>query len=96
MKCRQCNKTLESACSRSDCGINAQTTVAAQRRQARDQQRHADAITSDSAFAQNYARVAAWSEGKRWQKPSDQELLASWAAATPQGKLVIQAIARSL
>ena len=96
MKCRQCNKTLESACARSDCGINAQTIAAAQRRQARDAQRYADTLSSDAAFAQNYAHVAKWSESKRWQKPSDREMFAQWAAATPQGKLVIQAIARSL
>lgn len=96
MKCNECGKSVKSACARAYCGINPQTLAAAQRHYTRDMRQKADAISSNLAFDVNYALVAGWSEAKRWQKPSDRELLASWAAATPQGKLVIQAIARSL
>ena len=96
MKCHQCNKSAERACQRSDCGINEQTKKAELRRQDREMRRAIDVTLADTEFQRNYAAVAAWSEGKRWQKPSDRDMLAQWAASSPQGKLVIQAIARSL
>lgn len=96
MKCNQCGKAVEQACKRSDCGINEQTIKAELRREDRAQRAAVNVLMADSQFQRNYAAVAAWSEGKRWQKPASRDMLAQWAASTPQGKLVIQAIARSL
>lgn len=96
MKCNQCGKAVEQACKRSDCGINEQTIKAELRREDRAQRAAVNVLMADSQFQRNYAAVAAWSEGKRWQKPSDRDMIAQWAASSAQGKLVIQAIARSL
>jgi len=96
MKCNQCGKAVEHACKRNDCGINEQTIKAELRRQHVEMRRATDDKLAESEFQRNYAKVAAWSEGKRWQKPASRDMLAQWAASTPHGKLVIQAIARSL
>lgn len=96
MKCNQCGKAVEQSCKRDDCGINVATIKAELRRQDREQRRAVDVKQADSAFQQNYAVVAEWSERMGYQKPSDRQQLAQWAASSPQGKLVIQAIARSL
>ena len=96
MKCNQCGKYVEQPCKRDDCGINDRTIKAELRRQDQAMRRATDVKLAESEFQRNYAVVAAWSEGKRWQKPSDRDMLAQWAASSPQGKLVIQAIARSL
>lgn len=96
MKCNQCGKSVESACKRDDCGINVQTIKAELRRQDLAMRRATDVKLAESEFQQNYQRVATWAEFFGYQKPSDRQMLAQWAASTPQGKLVIQAIARSL
>ena len=96
MKCNQCGKTVEQACKRDDCGINPTTMRQELRRQDRAQRMAVDAKLADTEFQRNYEAVANWSESKGYQRPSDRITLAQWAASTPQGKLVIQAIARSL
>lgn len=96
MKCNQCGKSVERACKRDDCGINEKTIKAEARRIRRNEQQNERYHAAQSDFQQNYAVVAAWSEGKGYQRPSDRDMLATWAASSPQGKLVIQAIARSL
>ena len=96
MKCNQCGKAVEQSCKRDDCGINVATIKAELRRQDRAQRQAIDVKLAGSTFQQNYAVVAAWSERMGYQKPSDRDMLAQWAASTPQGKMVIQAIARSL
>jgi len=96
MKCNQCGKYVEQSCKRDDCGINVQTIKAELRRQDYAMRRATDVKLAESEFQKNYARVAAWSESKGYQRPSDRDMLAQWAASSPQGKLVIQAIARSL
>ena len=96
MKCNQCGKYVEQSCKRDDCGINVATIKAELRRQDKEMRRATDVKLAESQFQQNYARVAAWSERKGYQRPSDRDMLAQWAASSPQGKLVIQAIARSL
>ena len=96
MKCNQCGKSVEKACKRIDCGINVAAIKAELRRQYREQKRAIDLKLADSEFQRNYERVAAWAEDKGYQRPEDRITLAQYAAMTPQGKLVIQAIARSL
>ena len=96
MKCRQCNKTVEQACQRSDCGINAQTIKAEARRIYRNEQAVVKLHMARDAFTSNYLKVAAWSEAQGWQKKEDRQMLATWAASSDQGKIVIQALARSL
>lgn len=96
MKCNQCGKSVEQSCKRDDCGINVATIKAELRRQDLAMRRATDVKLAESEFQRNYAKVADWSEGKGYQKPSDRDMLAQWAASSPQGKLVIQAIARSL
>jgi len=66
------------------------------RRQHVEMRRATDEKLAESQFQRNYAAVAAWSERQGWQKPASRDMLAQWAASSPQGKLVIQAIARSL
>jgi len=96
MKCNQCGKAVEQPCKRSDCGINEQTIKAEARRIRRNEQQNERYHSAQSEFNANYAVVAAWSEAQGYQRPSDRDTLAQWAASTPHGKLVIQAIARSL
>lgn len=96
MKCNQCGKAVQQSCQRSDCGINVITVKAELRRQHVEMRRATDVKLAESEFQRNYAKVADWSESKGYQKPSDRQMLAQWAASSPQGKLVIQAIARSL
>lgn len=96
MKCLQCGKSVQQSCSRDDCGINVESIKAELRRQDRAERRAVDVKLAQSEFQQNYAKVADWAESKGHQKPSDRQMFAQWAASTPQGKLVIQAIARSL
>lgn len=96
MKCRQCNKTVDEPCKRSDCGINAQTIKAETRRIYRNEQAVVKLHAARDAFTENFLKVAAWSEAQGWQKKEDRQMLATWAASTDQGKIVIQTLARSL
>lgn len=96
MKCNQCGKSVAQPCKRTDCGINEQTIKAEARRIRRNEQQNERYHAAQSEFQQNYAVVAAWSEAQGYQRPSDRDMLATWAASSSQGKLVIQAIARSL
>lgn len=96
MKCNQCGKYVDQPCERNDCGINEQTIKAEARRIRRNELQNLRVKAAEAEFAGNYAIVAAWSESKGYQRPSDRDMLAQWAASSPQGKLVIQAIARSL
>lgn len=96
MKCNQCGKAVEQACQRSDCGINVVTVDAELRREDRAQRAAVNVLMADSEFQRNFAKVAEWSERQGWQRKVDREMYAKLAASTNQGKLVIQAMARSL
>jgi len=96
MKCNQCGKSVEQACKRDDCGINEKTSAAELRREDRAQRAAVNVLMADSQCQRNFAKVAEWSERQGWQRKVDREMYAKLAASTNQGKLVIQAIARSL
>ena len=95
MKCLQCNKSTTTPCKRSDCGVTV--SVATAQRLARiETAKTREPNTARHHFRDNFDKVAAWSESKGWMKPADRPLHYRAASETDRGKIVIQAIARSL
>ena len=96
MKCNQCGRYVDTACKRSDCGVNETATAAETRRVHRKERATLERSIATRDFSANYARVAEWSEKLGYQRPQDRKLLESWAAASNEGKIAVLAIARTL
>ena len=95
MNCHQCGKPVSKSCTRTDC--LAEITLAVRERAI--QRKTAEERTLNLArhhFRDNFDKVAAWSEAKGWTKPEQRGTNFRAASETDRGKLVIQAIARSL
>lgn len=96
MKCNQCGRYVNKACTRSDCGINETEIKAEMRRIYRKERAEKEMELAARTFKRNYAIVAEWSERMGYQRPQDRAMLESWAASTNEGKIAVLAIARSL
>lgn len=96
MKCNQCGRYVDKACTRTDCGVNETATAAETRRVHRKERATLERSIATRDFSANYAKVAAWSEKLGYQRPQDRKLLESWAASSNEGKIAVLAIARTL
>ena len=96
MKCNQCGRYVDKACTRTDCGVNETATEAETRRVYRKERATLEKAIATRDFSANYARVAEWSERLGYQRPQDRKLLESWAASSNEGKIAVLAIARTL
>ena len=95
MKCRQCNKPVSHECNRSDC---LASESAARQRWLDDLKARQEHTLNQARqnFRPNFDKVAAWSEANGWTKPEQRGTNYRAASETDRGKLVIQAIARSM
>lgn len=96
MKCNQCGRYVDKACTRDDCGINETEIKAEMRRIYRKERAEQERELAIRTFKANYAAVAAWSEKMGYQRPQDRAMLESWAASSNEGKIAVLAIARTL
>ena len=95
MKCLQCNKSRSDACQREDCGI-ATSLATAEYLSRIATQKERELNLARHHFRDNFDKVAEWSERNGWTKPEQRGTNFRAASETDRGKLVIQAIARSL
>jgi len=96
MKCNQCGRYKDAACTRTDCGISGTEITAEARRVYRKERSLIEQATATRDFYANYAKVAEWSERLGYQRPQDRKMLESWAASSNEGKIAVLAIARTL
>ena len=96
MKCNQCGRYKDAACTRTDCGISETEIMAETRRVYRKARATLEQSIATRDFYANYAKVAEWSERLGYQRPQDRKMLESWAASSNEGKIAVLAIARTL